>query len=607
MLYRHIIFYTCFAANFISSIYSYTATVEHYIINNTTQKIEITFKLDTNEVLIKDSIQVSVNNPHIHITKPHTNTQAVSYFDPIFKDTKEGYKNTVTFVLEAQKDTNALIQPAMVHMSFTVSPSLQTQEQLIPLTFSAPETQTAIDTNNISQASTASAYKPQQTASCYLQQPSLLGSFIQTTTTSISTTLHSWKNTLTGLFETTGSRWLRLLAALILGILLSLTPCIYPMIPITVGILQSSENKSIIRNFLVALAYTTGISCTFAVLGFLTALGSCVFGQLQSNAWVVLPLIAVLVYLGLAMFGLYEMYIPRFLQPKTNTVKGGSFISAFIFGAVSGTVASPCLSPGLALILAHVAKITQNATIFHYLDGFATLFMFGVGSSLPLLIIGTFSNSITILPRAGMWMVEIKKLLGLMLLGMAFYHLEKFIPWPLLVWFIVLFLFVIGIYYFIDIRAYDSKGTQRYKKIIGTLAIIASCMTAVQGYKTLYPVAETTISFWQTDYNAALAQAQQENKNLVLDFFTPACVACKVLEKNILSKPEVVEVLNNFIAVKIDASSNPAFHKLSTQLSIKGFPTVVILNHHDQTTLKQWIGEVGTTSEFIEALKQYQK
>jgi thiol:disulfide interchange protein len=564
-----------------------------------TQLISVDFKLEPQELLYKNSLQATVNNPDIVLTDPITQTEASLNFDQVSKETKESYKNNVTFTFEASN--------AIIHTYFNINTNKQPQEKLININFS--DTSARNEAKASSQSFQATTYTPEQRVSCYMTQPSLMGSFIQSTTDYITKITHQWKSALSSIFESTGSGWLRLLVALILGILLSMTPCIYPMIPITVGILQSSESKSLARNFLVALSYTFGISCTFALLGFITALGSCVFGQLQSSAWLVLPLILILFYLGLAMFGFYEMYIPKFLQPKSVKIKGGSFISAFIFGAVSGTVASPCLSPGLALILAHVAKVTEQATIFNYIDGFTTLFVFGIGSSLPLLIIGTFSKSLNFLPKAGTWMIEIKRLLGLMLIGMAFYHLEKFISWSILIWIITSALFALGVYYFQDVKSYDSRAAKRYKNIVGTLLIIFACLAAVQGYKSMYTSVQVQeqVNFWLTDYDAARELAKKENKKLLIDFKTKYCPACTALDKRVFSNPQVIESIKKYIPVKIDATdtSSQPFARLQQPLEIKGFPTVVIIDADTEKAVKKWLGDVGTISEFLQELETH--
>ena len=219
--------------------------------------------------------------------------------------------------------------------------------------------------------------------------------------------------------RTSESHIFRLFLVFFLGLLMSLTPCIYPMIPITAGILQAQGSSSIGRSFLLAFIYTLGTSTTFATFGLVAALTGHLFGQLLVNPIFMLIIISILVYLGLSMFGLYDMYVPKFMEQTNYHQKKGSLFSVFIFGAISGSIASPCLSPGLALLLSIVATLGNNVL------GFLMLFIFGLGLSMPLLIVGTFSNSINMIPQNGPWMVEIKKLFGFMLLAMCVYLLSN--------------------------------------------------------------------------------------------------------------------------------------------------------------------------------------
>lgn len=185
-----------------------------------------------------------------------------------------------------------------------------------------------------------------------------ISSFISLFCILLSTTLHadaSWASYISTLVQTTESTSLRLILVAALGMLLSLTPCIYPMIPITVGILQSQGSRSIARNFCLALSYTMGIASTFALLGLLAAYTGLLFGSFMTKPLVIIPLVALLVYLAGSMMGFYEMYTPRLLQNGSSS-GGGSLVSAFLFGAASGTVASPCLSPGLILLLTIVTS-----------------------------------------------------------------------------------------------------------------------------------------------------------------------------------------------------------------------------------------------------------
>ena len=210
--------------------------------------------------------------------------------------------------------------------------------------------------------------------------------------------------------------------AFLIGIAASLTPCIYPMIPITMGILQSQASKSIGRNFLLSTAYVSGMATVYATLGYIAATTTLIVGEWLANPIFIGLLILLFLYLAFSMFGFYEIYIPKFMRSGTS-VKGkkGSLLYSFMFGAVSGAAASPCLTPAIALLLGYVAK-RGNPIV-----GFITLFAFSFGMGLLLIIIGTFSNTITSLPRAGAWMNQIKKFFGFLMLGVCIYFLQPFV------------------------------------------------------------------------------------------------------------------------------------------------------------------------------------
>ena len=213
-----------------------------------------------------------------------------------------------------------------------------------------------------------------------------------------------------------------LLLAFLIGIVTSFTPCIYPMIPITMGILQSQASTSLWRNFLLSTTYVTGIATVYATLGYFAATTTLILGQWLANPIFIGFLVLLFLYLAFSMFGFYEIYMPGFMQQRGTGIKvKGSFFYTFLFGAISGTAASPCLTPALALLLGFVAK-RGNPLI-----GFATLFSFAFGMGLLLIVVGTFSTSLTALPRAGAWMDEIKKFFGFLLIGVSVYFVQPFI------------------------------------------------------------------------------------------------------------------------------------------------------------------------------------
>lgn len=569
------------------------------------QEIEVTIGLAPDELLYKDSFKISANDPGIVLSKPTSPTSPITFFDKNFNTHKEGYANQVIYAFRAERTEKATLDQPVIHTSFMINTHKEPQQKIITLNFT-PEI--AVSGTPSTQVPTAVTQ-----ATCAPAEPSLSAGLIETVVSKISTTTSKWKATLSSLFNETGSHWIRLIVALILGILLSLTPCIYPMIPITVGVLQINQTKSALASFAMAASYTLGISLTFAALGLIAAFGSCVFGQLQGSPWFIIPLVVLLTYLGFSMLGFYEMYIPRFLSPKSSNFKGGSYASAFIFGAISGTVASPCLSPGLLLILDYVSTLSVKSSILGYIEGFILLFVFGVGSSLPLLIIGTFSSSAHLMPRAGMWMVEIKKLIGLLLIAMAFYHLshlERFLPWHILIWLVVITFFAFGVYYLISIAKHDSPAMKIYKYLVGIALIIGACMLALQGYKAIHEHRHGKESgFWSADLIQTLEQAQQQKKNLFVDIGATYCSACKTLDRQILCNERVMLALKKYVPVKIESDiDHDAFQKAKELFGsyIKGFPTYLVVNGQTKEVIKKWNDDLAQLSidQIVEQLEK---
>ena len=411
----------------------------------------------------------------------------------------------------------------------------------------------------------------------------------------------SWLSWISNTMTQTNSLAVRLLLVFFLGLLMSLTPCIYPMMPITAGILQTQSSKSILTSFLLSLSYTFGIATTFAILGLLAAFAGQAMGQFMSHPAFIIPLVALLFYLALSMIGLYDMYIPRFLQPRNQKVNGGSFISAFMFGAISGIVASPCLSPGLVCLLCLVT--TLNSTIL----GFILLFVFGVGISMPLLIIGTFSSSLSLLPRAGMWMVEIKKIFGFLMLGMCLYFLSYIVPASLINWILVVSAGAVGSMFLL----FGAHAYNRTWKIVYTLLGIALLVSAGYiGFKC-YSVPENNAANaqenkWQTDYVLAQQEAITHNKLLFVDIGAPFCSICKAIDKTLFANQSVRSSIETIaVPVKIDGSSAENA-ELIKQYHVLGFPTILLVNPGTQEVIKQWGPELygKNSQEFIDEIKR---
>ena len=198
------------------------------------------------------------------------------------------------------------------------------------------------------------------------------------------------------------------------GLLASLTPCIYPMIPITVGYIGSSNvGGSKLRAFILATVYVTGIAVTYAAMGVFAAISGRLFGEFNSSPWSFLVIGNIILLLGLSMLDVFSL--PIFV-PKESGKKAG-IIPTFILGLGSGFVAGPCTAPVLGVLLAYVAS-TGNAVL-----GGALLFVFAFGMGMILIAAGTFSGLLASMPKSGDWMVKIKKGLGWIMILLAEYFL----------------------------------------------------------------------------------------------------------------------------------------------------------------------------------------
>lgn len=216
-----------------------------------------------------------------------------------------------------------------------------------------------------------------------------------------------------------GSPLLAVGAAFLGGILVSLSPCVYPMIPVVSAYVGSRSlgEKTPLRSFLLSSGYVAGMAAVYALLGMLAALTGGFFGQISTSPWALLFVANIFLLLALNMLELLP-FPSWFVRRPMETVKGG-IAGAFLLGATSGLVASPCTSPVLFGLLTFVA--TKQSLLY----GGSLLFAFSLGMGVLLLVVGTFSGMVATLPKPGVWMVVVKKVLGLLMLVLAEYYLVK--------------------------------------------------------------------------------------------------------------------------------------------------------------------------------------
>lgn len=564
-------------------------TTNYWVGNNKECGISLQIEVAPGDYLYKDYLTITCDNPDISVSIDAIKSPIVNHYDAHFNETKKAFDANVDIMLGLSTADLNKIDAANLHICYYLASQGKVIEDIVPLTF---EKKTI--SSNIDIATQIDVANSEPQANTEPTQP---------VTEKKSSSWLSWISWITNTIEHSNSWTFRIILIFLLGMLMSLTPCIYPMIPITAGILQTQESRSLIMSFFLALSYTFGLATTFAILGLLAAFAGQAMGQIMYQPWFIIPLVFLLIYLAFSMMGFYEMYIPRFLQPRDHRVKGGSFISVFIFGAISGIVASPCLSPGLVCLLCMVTT-WGNALL-----GFVTLFAFGMGLSVPLLVIGTFSNSLSLLPRAGMWMVEIKKLFGLFMLFMCGYFLIPLFAEAIFAWILAFIIAACGILLIYFARHTHSKGWKVFYNIIGiaTIAFGVYCIYVAYFLTYLKPQLQQTAPSHEWESNYATARHLAGNKLMFVDIGAPYCSICKSIDAKLLHNPKVEAYLKEHVfPVKINGG-NSANDYLLNQFHVMGFPTILLVNPKTEEVIKRWGPELNDVNpeEFIKELKNF--
>jgi len=568
-----------FSCTSFTNAVQFSSSTKH--LDDGSQTVTIQFTLDENEAILANSLHASIDHPHFIIKKPVINIPVTKKYLPEFRQRKKVYDQNFEASINFNHTHHQNTIDAMLHLSYLSTKNSSILDVQVPVHFVHP-----------SQHDETS----EQHKSAAMPTP---------TQSELNKKDQSWTTTIQNLVEHTKSPWAQILFALLLGLLLSLTPCIYPMIPITIGILHSQGKKSLLHDFLGSLCYASGLATTFACLGLLATLAGSSFGSLLSHTPFVLGLVLFIGYMSLTMIGIIDMYIPSFMKGEIKLYRHfGPFVAAYLFGAISGTIASPCVSPGLALLLSIVATLGNTFL------GFLLLFAFGIGLSIPLIIIGTFSNALYLLPKSGMWMVEIKKGLGFFMMATCFYYLSNILPIAIVYWLFTVFTLFTAIFYLYG----ADKNNNNYKNlytIIGIIMIGFTMFMATKSYeKTFYHENKPTATYidWQPNYTIALDQAKEKNKLLLVDFWAHHCTICKAIDKKVFQNEQFNKALSNDIVfLKIDAThnNNPDYVHLRELYKVYAQPTILLVDPTTETVLKKWTSEPYSIAieEFIQQIK----
>ncbi len=384
------------------------------------------------------------------------------------------------------------------------------------------------------------------------------------------------------------SFWIVLTTFFGAGLLLALTPCVFPMIPILSGIIVGHGHNITRRHaFGLSLAYVLGMAVTYALAGVAAGLSGTLLSSALQNPWVLGAFGLVFVGLSLSMFGFYELQMPAFLQSRlaegANRQQGGSLLGVTVMGAVSAIIVGPCVAAPLAGALLYIAQ-TGDALL-----GGVALFVMALGMGVPLLAVGVSARSF--LPKAGPWMEAVKKFFGVMLLAVAIYIVSPVVPGivAMLAW-AALLIFAAMFVHALDPLPPNAHGWQRFWKGAGVVALLvgsALLIGALAGSRDpLQPLAVLRGAVAAPEGHVRMervksveeldARLKAATQPVMLDFYADWCISCKEMEKFTFTDERVAQRMGRMLLLQADVTANSEADKaLLKRFGLFGPPGII--------------------------------
>jgi thiol:disulfide interchange protein DsbD len=391
----------------------------------------------------------------------------------------------------------------------------------------------------------------------------------------------------------TGDTPLVLLAFFGLGLLLTFTPCVLPMIPILSSIIVGQGPAiTTARAFSLSLVYVLAMAATYTAAGVAAGLSGANLQAAFQNPWVLGSFSALFVLLALSMFGLYTLQVPLWLQQRLNALshrqRGGTYAGVGVMGFLSALIVGPCVAAPLAGALIYIAR-TGDAVL-----GGAALFALSLGMGVPVLIVGTSAGRL--LPRVGPWMSAVKALFGAILLGVAIYLLERLVPvWASMALWGTLF---VGLAVYLATRGRGDAATApgrgpAWVRALGVVSLAYGAVlmvgAATGGHGPLEPLSGLRVTAGHataelpflpvkgvTGLEAALREARLEGRPVMLDFYADWCVSCKELERDTFADAQVQAALSDAVLLRTDVTRNDtADQALLERFGLFGPPAVL--------------------------------
>jgi thioredoxin:protein disulfide reductase len=384
------------------------------------------------------------------------------------------------------------------------------------------------------------------------------------------------------------------LLAVFAGFLTSLSPCVYPLIPITLSIMGTRHVKSRLHGLSIASVYVSGMMLLYSTLSIFFVSFGWLAGSVLQSPWIIGCLACIFIFLALNMFHAFDFVVPQSVMNRVSRHSGSEYSSIFAMGLFSGVIAAPCTGPILTFILTLVGS---KGDIFR---GAFLMLLYSFGLGIPFLILGTFSSFIGRIPKGGPWMNRVKNVFGVVMLSAALYYLQFIWAWlydflihlrtlglPMLIILICISL-TMGALRF----SFKSKlKTPVFIQGFGVLLLafsLSGLATPLIVYDSLWTiVAKNDQSL--TLFQRKIDEAKFLKKPVVIDFYADWCVSCKELEQNTYADIDVKKAMKRFVLIKVDVThESKMLNELQKRFGVVGLPTVLFIDSQGilQSSLK---------------------
>lgn len=567
--------------------------------DQTNDKVTVKFKIKDGYYLYRHQFKFPVKDAKI---SPVELPQGLAHEDEFF-GVQQVYENTLTFdvhILQASQNASINIRyqgcakkglcypptTKKVSLPFLIEKTLATQDKMGTKLKAGTEGELSNE-----QAILSALGSQNSTARNAAQTPTKLETLNQQSAPA------SEQNRLADMLKQ-DSLILTLLAFFAGGLLLSFTPCVFPMYPILTGIIVGQgEGLTTKRAFTLSFFYVQGMAITYTILGIVVALAGAQFQAAFQAPIVLIGLSALFIFLAMSMFGLFNLALPSSWQNKLNNIsgkqKGGSVAGVVIMGVISGLVASPCTTAPLTGALLYISQ-TGNVVL-----GASALYALSLGMGLPLLILGSSGGKL--LPKAGNWMNIVKNIFGLLLLAVPILLLSRIIPVVIIEWLWAILLLAGASYFYVaNQNSTENKVKGFWFGVRSLLIFIALFFGANQVYQLAFPQSrsnsitnlQATASHDNTfskvkslaELTQAVKRANSQGKTVMIDLYADWCVACKEFEHYTFNKPQVQLALANTQLLQIDLTNtnSKTSIELMKHFKILGLPSILFFDRQGQ-------------------------